>query len=86
MLLRMQKERFVGRRISFEQYVANYQMTGERLRWAKSDAIIMHPGPIIRGVELTSEVADSPQSVIREQVHNGVAVRMGVLARAMGKA
>jgi aspartate carbamoyltransferase catalytic subunit len=86
MLLRIQKERFVGRRISFEQYVANYQMTGEHLRWAKPDAIIMHPGPIIRGVELTSEVADWPRSLIREQVHNGVAVRMGVLARALGKA
>lgn len=86
MLLRIQKERFVGRRVSFEQYVANYQMTGERLRWARPDAIVMHPGPIIRGVELTSEVADSPQAVIREQVHHGVAVRMGVLARALGKA
>jgi aspartate carbamoyltransferase catalytic subunit len=86
MLLRIQKERFVGRRIGFEQYVANYQMTAERLRWAKPDALVMHPGPIIRGIELTSEVADAPCSLIREQVHNGVAVRMGVLARALGKA
>ena len=62
MLLRIQKERFIGRRISFEQYVADYQMTAERLRWAGPDAIIMHPGPIIRGLELTSEVADSPRA------------------------
>jgi aspartate carbamoyltransferase catalytic subunit len=86
MLLRIQKERFIGRRLSFEQYVADYQMTGERLRWAKPDAIVMHPGPIIRGLELTSEVADLPCSVIREQVANGITVRMGILARALGKA
>jgi aspartate carbamoyltransferase catalytic subunit len=86
MLLRVQKERFLGRRISFEQYVADYQMTGERLGWTKPDAIIMHPGPIIRGVEVTAEVADSPRAVVREQVHSGVPVRMGILARALGKA
>lgn len=86
MLLRIQKERFIGRRLSYEQYVADYQMTAERLGWAQPDAIIMHPGPMIRGVELTSEIADSPRSVIREQVRNGVIVRMGVLARALGKA
>ncbi len=84
MLLRMQKERFVGRPTSFEQYVADFQMTGERLRWARPDAILMHPGPIIRGVELTAEIADSPRAVILEQVHSGIAVRMGVLARALG--
>ena len=86
MLLRIQKERFVGRRISFEQYIADYQMTAERLQWAQPDAIVMHPGPIIRGIELTAEVADMPRSVIREQVHSGVPIRMGVLARALGKA
>jgi aspartate carbamoyltransferase catalytic subunit len=86
MLLRIQKERFVGRRISFEQYVADYQMTSERLRWAKPDTMVMHPGPIIRGLELTAEVADLPCSVIREQVYSGVPVRMGILARALGKA
>ncbi len=86
MLLRMQKERFVGRPTSFEQYVADFQMTSERLHWAKPDALIMHPGPIIRGVELTSEVADAQRSVILEQVHSGIAVRMGILARALGKA
>ncbi len=86
MLLRMQKERFVGRPTSFEQYVAEFQMTRERLRWARPDAIVMHPGPIVRGVELTSDIADSPRAVILEQVHSGIAVRMGILARALGKA
>jgi aspartate carbamoyltransferase catalytic subunit len=86
MLLRIQKERFIGRRLSFEQYVADYQMTAERIRGAKADAIVMHPGPMSRGVEITSEVADSPRAVILEQVHNGVVVRMGILARALGKA
>jgi len=86
MLLRIQKERFIGRRLSFEQYVADYQMNSERLRYAKPDAIVMHPGPMIRGVEITSEIADSPRAVILEQVHNGIVVRMGILARALGKA
>jgi aspartate carbamoyltransferase catalytic subunit len=55
-------------------------ITAENLRLAKPDAIVMHPGPMNRGVEITSEVADGPQSVIRQQVQNGVAVRMAVLA------
>jgi aspartate carbamoyltransferase catalytic subunit len=86
MLLRIQKERFVGRRLSYEQYIADYQMSLERLAPAKPDAIVMHPGPIIRGVEITADVADSPRAVILEQVHNGVPMRMGILARALGKA
>ena len=86
MLLRIQKERFLGRRLSFEQYVADYQMNSERLGGAKPDAIVMHPGPMIRGIEITSEVADSPRAVVLEQVHNGIVVRMGILARALGKA
>src|SRR5208283_739329 len=86
MLLRVQKERLAGRKISLQDYVARYQMTAARLKLAKRDAIVMHPGPIIRGLEVTSEVADGPQSVILEEVHNGVQVRMAVLARALGKA
>ena len=86
MLLRIQKERFVGRRTSFEQYVEDFQMTSERLSLAKPDAIVMHPGPIIRGIELDAEVADMPRSVIREQVSNGIPIRMGILARALGQA
>ncbi len=85
MLLRVQKERLVGLNLGLEDYVDRYQVTGERLRLAKRDAIVMHPGPIIRGLELTSEVADSEQSVIVEEVGNGVPVRMAVLARALGK-
>jgi aspartate carbamoyltransferase catalytic subunit len=61
-------------------------MTMPRLRVAKRDALLMHPGPIIRGLELTWDVADSPQSVIVEEVRNGVPVRMAILAKALGKA
>ena len=57
-----------------------------RLKLAKKDALLMHPGPIIRGLELTWEVADCPQSAIVEEVRNGVPVRMAVLAKALGKA
>jgi aspartate carbamoyltransferase catalytic subunit len=86
MLLRVQKERLAGQKIGLQDYVARYQMTAARLRLAKRDTIVMHPGPIIRGLELTSEVVDGPQSVIQEEVHNGVPVRMAILARALGKA
>lgn len=85
MLLRVQKERLAGMKLRLEDYVARYQMTMHRLKMAKRDAIVMHPGPIIRGLELTAEVADGPQSVIVEEVRNGVPVRMAILARAVGK-
>jgi aspartate carbamoyltransferase catalytic subunit len=61
-------------------------MSPARLKLARRDAIVMHPGPIIRGLELTSEVADGAQSVIVDEVRNGVPVRMAILARAVGKA
>ena len=67
---------------SLPDYVSRYQITASRLKLAKKDAILMHPGPIIRGLELAGEVADSPQSVILEEVRNGVPVRMAILARA----
>jgi aspartate carbamoyltransferase catalytic subunit len=86
MMLRVQKERLAGLQIKVNEYVAGYQLTAERLRLARRDALVMHPGPIIRGMELTADVADGPQSVIVEQVHNGVAVRMAVLASALGAA
>jgi aspartate carbamoyltransferase catalytic subunit len=85
MVLRLQKERLAGMKIQVEDYVARYQLTTARLRLAKRDAMVMHPGPIIRGLELTWEVADCPQSVIVEEVRNGVRVRMAILARAFGK-
>jgi aspartate carbamoyltransferase catalytic subunit len=86
MLLRVQKERLAGQKIRLQDYIARYQMTTARLKLAKRDAIVMHPGPIIRGLELTAEVADGPQSVIVDEVHNGVPTRMAILARALGKA
>ncbi len=86
MLLRLQTERLAGQKISLQDYIARYQMTAARMKLAKRDAIVMHPGPIIRGLELTAEVADGPQSVILDEVHNGVPMRMAILARALGKA
>ena len=86
MTLRVQKERLAGTKISLQDYVARYQMTLARLKLAKKDAMLMHPGPIIRGLELTWEVADCPQSAIVEEVRNGVPVRMAILAKAVGRA
>jgi aspartate carbamoyltransferase catalytic subunit len=86
MLLRLQKERLAGQKIRLQDYIARYQMTTARLKLARREAIVMHPGPIIRGLELTAEVADGPQSVIIDEVHNGVPTRMAILARALGKA
>ena len=86
MLLRLQKERLAGQKIRVQDYIARYQMTAARLKLARRDAIVMHPGPIIRGLELTAEVADGSQSVIIEEIHNGVPTRMAILARALGKA
>jgi aspartate carbamoyltransferase catalytic subunit len=85
MLLRVQTERLAGQKIALPDYIARYQMTSARLKLAKRDAIVMHPGPIIRGLELTAEVASGPQSVIVDEVHNGVPTRMAILVRALGK-
>ena len=80
MLLRIQLERMRGHFFpSLREYFNLFGMSAERLKRAKSDVIIMHPGPLNRGVEVSSEVADGPYSVILEQVSNGVAVRMAVL-------
>ena len=80
MMLRIQLERMQGAFFpSLREYFAVFGMTTERVRRAKPDVIIMHPGPLNRGVEIASEVADGPYSVILEQVANGVAVRMAVL-------
>src|SRR5579863_9485486 len=86
MLLRLQKERLAGQKFRLQDYITRYQMTAARLKLARRDAIVMHPGPIIRGLELTAEVADGPQSTIIDEVHNGVPTRMAILARALGKA
>ena len=80
MMLRIQLERMQGGYFpSLREYFSVFGMTRERVRRAKPDAIIMHPGPMNRGVEIASDVADGPDSVILEQVSNGVAVRMAVL-------
>ena len=80
MTLRLQLERQVkGFLPSLEEYFKLYGLTAERLKLARDNAIVMHPGPMNRGVEIDSEVADGPQSVILEQVTNGIAVRMAVL-------
>ncbi len=84
MMLRVQKERLSGLKLDVDKYVAHYQLTAERLKLAKPNAIVMHPGPMIRGMEIQSEIADGPQSVIEEQVHNGVFVRMAILTACMG--
>jgi aspartate carbamoyltransferase catalytic subunit len=80
MMLRIQQERMQGAFFpSLREYFNLFGMTEERVRRARKDVIIMHPGPMNRGVEIASEVADGPYSVILEQVANGVAVRMAVL-------
>ena len=80
MMLRIQMERQgKGFFPSTEEYSKNWGLTPERLSLAKNDAIVMHPGPMNRGIEIASEIADGPQSVILEQVTNGLAVRMAVM-------
>ena len=78
--LRLQKERMIAADIPDEQtYFEGFGLTSENLKLAKPDAIVMHPGPVNRGIELSSEVADGAQSVILQQVTNGIAVRMAVM-------
>ena len=79
-MLRIQMERQgTGFFPSTEEYAKNWGLTPERLALAKSDAIVMHPGPMNRGIEIVSEIADGPKSVILEQVTNGIAVRMSAM-------
>jgi aspartate carbamoyltransferase catalytic subunit len=86
MMLRIQQERMHGHFFpSIREYFNLFGLTRERLRRAKADVIVMHPGPMNRGVEIDSEVADGPYSVILEQVSNGVAVRMAVLYLLAGR-
>ena len=79
LVLRVQTERMHEPSISNEDYVLGYQLNAERLRHAKPNALVLHPGPMNRGSEITSEVADGPQSCVLEQVTNGIAVRMALL-------
>jgi aspartate carbamoyltransferase catalytic subunit len=83
MMLRIQAERLAGLQLDLEEYKAEYQLTGQRLAAQAPSAVVLHPGPIIRGLELTAGVADGAQSAILEQVRNGVAIRMAVVERAL---
>jgi aspartate carbamoyltransferase catalytic subunit len=82
-MLRIQAERLAGLQLDLEEYKTAYQLNGERLARLASAAVVLHPGPIIRGLELTADVADGPQSAILEQITNGVAIRMAVVERAL---
>ncbi|RUW19107.1 aspartate carbamoyltransferase catalytic subunit, partial [Mesorhizobium sp. M1A.F.Ca.IN.020.06.1.1] len=80
MMLRLQRERMEGAFVpSIREYFRYFGLDAEKLKAAKEDALVMHPGPMNRGVEIASEIADGPQSVIQEQVEMGVAVRMAVM-------
>ena len=86
MMLRVQYERMHGLFLpSVREYFSLFGLTPARLERAAPDAIVMHPGPMNRGVEIDSEVADGPRSVILDQVANGVAVRMAVLYLLSGE-
>lgn len=84
-MLRLQLERMQGSLIASEQEYFNlYGLTEDKLQYAKPNALVMHPGPINRGLEISSGVADGPQSLILDQVTNGIAVRMSIMAMLMG--
>jgi len=85
MMLRLQRERMQeGLISSIDDYHRDFGLTAERLRRAAADAVVLHPGPMNRGVEIDDDVADGPQSLILKQVTNGVAVRMAVLEALLG--
>jgi aspartate carbamoyltransferase catalytic subunit len=77
--LRVQQERLHEPALAIDEYVLQYQLTPARLRLARPDALVLHPGPMVRGLEIDSAVADGPQSCVLEQVTNGLAVRMALL-------
>ena len=84
LVLRVQTERLHEPALSAGDYILLYQLSAERLRLAKPDAIVLHPGPMNRGIEITPEVADGAQSCVLEQVTNGLAVRMALLFLLIG--
>jgi aspartate carbamoyltransferase catalytic subunit len=83
MMLRIQKERLAGMELNLSDYIGRYQLNSERLRTYAPSALVLHPGPMIRGLEISDEVADGSQSAIEEQVSHGLAIRSGLLARAL---
>ena len=84
MMLRIQRERLAGLELDLANYVARYQLHEERLTAYAPHALVMHPGPMIRGLEIAGEVADGPNSAIEDQVRHGLAVRTALLVRALG--
>jgi aspartate carbamoyltransferase catalytic subunit len=84
MMLRIQRERLAGLELDLAEYIARYQLSEERLMAGAPKALVMHPGPMIRGLEIAGEVADGPNSAIEEQVRHGLWVRTALLARALG--
>jgi aspartate carbamoyltransferase catalytic subunit len=84
MMLRIQRERLAGLELDLGDYIARYQLHGERLAAYAPHALVMHPGPMIRGLEIADAVADGPNSAIEDQVRHGLAVRIALLARALG--
>jgi aspartate carbamoyltransferase catalytic subunit len=83
MMLRIQKERLAGLELDLADYIARYQLNGERLAARAPDALVMHPGPMIRGLEISGDVADGPNSAIELQVSNGLFIRSALLLRAL---
>jgi len=86
MVLRVQTERIHEPSLAPDEYIAGYQLTPARLQLARPGALVLHPGPIVRGLEIDSAVADGPQSGVLEQVTNGLAVRMALLYHLIGGA
>ena len=84
MMLRIQKERLAGLHLDLNHYIDHYQLTEARLAGHASKALVMHPGPMNRGLEIAGEVADGPQSVILAQVTHRLAIRSALLVRALG--
>ncbi|MCU1222056.1 MAG: aspartate carbamoyltransferase [Edaphobacter sp.] len=84
MMLRIQKERLAGLELNLGDYIARYQLNAERLAACAPEALVMHPGPMIRGMEITGDVADGANSAIEDQVTHGLAVRSALLVRALG--
>jgi aspartate carbamoyltransferase catalytic subunit len=84
MMLRIQKERLAGLSLDLAHYIEHYQLTEARLAAHAPNALVMHPGPMIRGLEIQGEVADGPNSAIEDQVRHGLAIRSALLVRALG--
>ncbi|WP_263367942.1 aspartate carbamoyltransferase catalytic subunit [Edaphobacter bradus] len=84
MMLRIQRERLAGLELDLADYISRYQLNEDRLAASAPQALVMHPGPMIRGLEITGEVADGAQSAIEQQVSHGLAVRSALLVRALG--